>query len=141
VPLRQLPAVSAQYVSLLTDYQLKEQLKNLLATQFEDARVNEVRDTPAISILDEGKVPERRSYPHRLKMTVTAFAVSLFLAVGLSAAAEGIRAGTHAGFSSPESARGLSYVRRRSKLLARFFDLALGADSPQSPSDTKGSDS
>ncbi len=141
VPLRQLPSVSADYVRLLTDYKLKEELKSLLVTQFEDARIKEVRDTPAISVLDEGKVPERKSYPHRLKMMVTAFAVSLFLAVGLSAAAEGIRAGTRAGFSSPESERVLSDVRSRSKLLARFFNLVLGADRPPPPSDTKGSES
>jgi len=140
VPLHQLPEVSARYVQLFTDYRLKEELKGLLVTQFEDARIKEVRDTPAISVLDEGKVPERRSYPQRMKMTAMAFAVSLFLAVGLSAAAEGIRAGTRAGFSGPDSERVLSDVRNRSRLLARFFDLALGADRPQPPSDKKDSE-
>ena len=140
VPLRQLPEAAARYVKLLTDYRLKEELKSLLVTQFEDARIKEVRDTPAISVLDEGKVPERKSYPRRLRMILTAFAVSLFLSVGLSAAAEGIRAGTRAGLGSPESERVLSDVRSRSRLLTRLFDLALGPDRPPPPSGTKGSE-
>jgi len=139
VPLRQLPAVSAEYVGLLTNYRLKGELKGLLVTQFEDARIKEVRDTPAISVLDEGKTPERKSYPRRLRMIVTAFVISLFLAVGLSAAAEGVRNGTRAGLDSPESVTALSDVRNRSPRLARLLDLISGTDPSRPTSNTPGS--
>jgi capsule polysaccharide export protein KpsE/RkpR len=135
IPLHQLPEVAARYVELLTNYRLKQELKSLLMEQYEDARIKEVRDTPAISVLDEGKAPERRSYPRRAKMTLTAFFVSLFLTVCLSAALEGIRAGVRVGLENPESAGFVARLSVESKLLARLF--AFLAGEPRKPSDPK----
>jgi capsule polysaccharide export protein KpsE/RkpR len=137
VPLRQLPGVAARYVQLLADYKLKQELKALLVQQFEEARIKEVRDTPTISILDEGRIPEQRSYPKRTRMTLTAFFVSLIVAVSLAAAFDGIRAGTRAGLESPESSRFLSGISRESKLTARIVAFFTGAPDtthgPKSP--------
>lgn len=126
VPLHQLPEVASRYVELLTNYKLKDELKSLLVEQYEDARINEVRDTPAISVLDEGKPAERRFYPKRAKMTLTAFFVSLFLAVCLSAAFDGMRAGVRVGLENPESAGFVTRLSAESKLMARLFAVLAG---------------
>jgi capsule polysaccharide export protein KpsE/RkpR len=135
VPLHRLPEVASRYVELLTNYKLKEELRSLLVAQYEDARIKEVRDTPAISVLDEGKKPERRSYPKRTRMTLTAFFASLFLAVCLSAAFDGIRAGVRVGLEKPESAGFVARFSVESKLMARFF--AFLAGEPHRTSDPK----
>ena len=130
VPLRQLPEVASRYVQLLTDCRLKQELRSLLIAQYEDARIKEVRDTPALSILDEGKPPERRSYPKRARMTLIAFFGSLFLAICLSTAYDGIRTGARVGLENPESAGFLARLARESKLMARL--LAFLAREPDS---------
>lgn len=140
VPLHRLPDVASRYVDLLTNYKLKQGLKDLLMAQYEDARIKEVRDTPAISILDEGKAPERRSYPKRVRMTVTAFFVGLVLAVCLSAAFDGIRAGARVGIENPESAGFVARLARESKLMARLFALLARESGPASVSKSAPTD-
>jgi capsule polysaccharide export protein KpsE/RkpR len=81
VPFKALPDVAAEYARLLTNYRLKQEVKALLVQQYEQARMAEVRDTPAISILDPPRVPERRSFPKRVRMTLIAFVVSLTVGV------------------------------------------------------------
>jgi tyrosine-protein kinase Etk/Wzc len=135
VPLHQLPEVSAHYVQLLTDYKLKQELKGLLEEQYEQARIKEVRDTPAISVLDEGKVPERRNYPRRTKMALTALFASLVIAVCLAAAFEGIRAGARSGLNNPDSAHFLSRLQLESKLAAKFLEFFTGSGATPPPVD------
>jgi uncharacterized protein involved in exopolysaccharide biosynthesis len=132
VPLNRLPEVSVRYVQLFTDYKLKQGLRGLLVEQYEQARIKEVRDTPAISILDEAKVPERRVYPKRIRMTLTALIVSFILAVCLAAAFDGIRAGTRIGLENPESAGFVSRLPRESKLMARLLAFFTGGSSDES---------
>lgn len=77
VPLKGIPDVAAEYVRRLAEYRTKQELCNLLVQQYEQARITEVRDTPAITVLDAPKVPEERSAPKRTRMTLTAFFLSL----------------------------------------------------------------
>jgi len=84
VPLKGVPEVAAEYAQRLADYRIKEELRALLINQYEQARITEVRDTPAITVLDWPQPPERRSYPRRAAMTLTAFILSL--AAGIVAA-------------------------------------------------------
>jgi uncharacterized protein involved in exopolysaccharide biosynthesis len=81
VPLKNVPAVAAVYAQLLADYRIKEELRALLVSQYEQARIAEVRDTPAITILDWPIPPERRSFPKRIRMTLIAFVLSLLTGV------------------------------------------------------------
>jgi capsule polysaccharide export protein KpsE/RkpR len=141
VPLHELPEVSARYIQLLADYKLKQELKGLLEEQYEQARIKEVRDTPAISVLDEGKVPERRSYPRRIKMTLTALFASLVIAVSLAAAFEGIQAGTRSGLDNQESARFLSRLHQESKLAARVLGFFTRGSSASAPGDPQSGES
>ena len=84
VPLSGVPAVAAEYMRRLGDFELQQELLALLEQQYEQAKITEVRDTPAITVLDPPRVPQRRSFPKRGVMTITAFVISLFTGIMLS---------------------------------------------------------
>ncbi|MEO0108707.1 MAG: Wzz/FepE/Etk N-terminal domain-containing protein, partial [candidate division WOR-3 bacterium] len=77
VPLKGVPDIAAEYMRRLADYKLKQELRALLMEQYEQARILEVRDTPAITVLDPPRVPEKRSHPKRARMTLLALCLSL----------------------------------------------------------------
>ena len=77
IPLKGVPDVAAEYTRRLSNYTLKQELRALLVQQHEQACITEARDTPTITLLDPPKVPERRSYPKRARMTLIALALSL----------------------------------------------------------------
>jgi len=84
VPLKGVPDIAAEYMRLLADYTVKQELRALLLQQYEQARITEVRDTPAITVLDPPKVPEKRSFPKRTRMVAIAFGFSLVAGVAIS---------------------------------------------------------
>ena len=59
----------------------------MLTQQYEMARVQEVKDSPTIQILDYGKVPEKRSKPKRKRIVFlsvfSAMALVVFLVIFL----------------------------------------------------------
>jgi capsule polysaccharide export protein KpsE/RkpR len=79
VPLSGVPDVAAEYARRLMNFRLKEELRSLLLQQYEQARISEVRDTPAITVLDPPRVPEQRSWPKRKNMVLLALVTSLIV--------------------------------------------------------------
>ena len=55
-----------------------------LQRQLDQARVQEVRDTPAITVLDRPNVPVRRDRPHRKQMTLIVMIFGMAMAFGFS---------------------------------------------------------
>lgn len=82
-----LPAVAAEYARRLRDYRVQEEIYALLIQQYEQAKILEARDTPTITVLDYARVPERRSFPKRKMIVISAFLLSflgsVLLAFGL----------------------------------------------------------
>ncbi len=71
---------------LQRDLNLKQQLVNGLAQQYEDARIREVRDTPVITVIEQPSVAARSDRGERLMILVTGTTLALFMAVLLSLA-------------------------------------------------------
>ncbi|HEC79092.1 MAG TPA: hypothetical protein ENI34_08140 [candidate division WOR-3 bacterium] len=65
IPLSELPEVSLEYARLLRDVKVQEAVYELLAQQYEQARIMEVKDTPTVQILDKARIPEKKSSPNR----------------------------------------------------------------------------
>jgi uncharacterized protein involved in exopolysaccharide biosynthesis len=84
VPLKAVPEVAGEYMRLLANYKLQQELYGMLVAQYEQARITEVRDTPEITVLDPPTAPEQRSFPRRTRMTLSAFAVSLIAGLLIS---------------------------------------------------------
>ncbi len=64
--IRKLPLLGLTYSDLYRRTRIQEAVYETLTQQFELAKVQEVKETPSVKILDIAKVPERKSFPPRL---------------------------------------------------------------------------
>lgn len=71
-PTSQLPAASLEYIRRLRDVKYYETLFQLLARQYEMAKVDEAKQGQMIQVVDPALVPERRSWPQRSLLTLGA---------------------------------------------------------------------
>jgi uncharacterized protein involved in exopolysaccharide biosynthesis len=67
-----LPSLETQLGRMIRSYKVQEQLYLLLTAELEQARLNELQDTPTVTILDPAIPPERHSRPRRLAMGLVA---------------------------------------------------------------------
>ena len=68
--IRQLPLLGVQYADLYRRTKIQETVFEALTQQYELAKVQEAKETPAIKVLDPARVPERRSFPPRTNITI-----------------------------------------------------------------------
>lgn len=73
-------------IKLLRDVKYEQMLYELLAKQFEAARLDEAKDGAVLQVLDTAIEPERRARPRVLLMTVLGAGFGLLLAVALALA-------------------------------------------------------
>jgi uncharacterized protein involved in exopolysaccharide biosynthesis len=78
VPTGKVPEAGLEYVRRFRDVKYYETVFELLAKQFEIAKIDEARDTSIVQVLDRALPPERKSRPHRtLIVVVTGLAALL----------------------------------------------------------------
>ncbi len=76
-----LPSLKMEGARLALEVEVQSKLFTLVSAQFEEARIQEARDTPTVTVLDEARPPELRARPKRLLIV----AVSLVAAFALCA--------------------------------------------------------
>jgi tyrosine-protein kinase Etk/Wzc len=81
VPTGKVPAVGLEYVRKYRDVKYRESLYELIAKQYEAARLDEAGDAPLIQTLDKAIVPEKKSRPLRLLIVAIAVVTGLFLSI------------------------------------------------------------
>jgi len=69
-PLRQLPRLAVPYADLYRRVRVQETVYELLTQQYEMARIDEAKDVPVVSVIDSPGVPEKKSFPPRLLLTL-----------------------------------------------------------------------
>jgi capsule polysaccharide export protein KpsE/RkpR len=69
-PLRQLPRLAVPYADLYRQVKVQEAVYELLTQQYELARIEEAKNIPVVSVIDPPGVPEKKSFPHRLLITL-----------------------------------------------------------------------
>lgn len=69
-PLRQLPRLAVPYADLYRRVKVQETVFELLTQQYEMARIEEAKDVPAVNVIDPPGVPEKKSFPPRLLLTL-----------------------------------------------------------------------
>jgi capsule polysaccharide export protein KpsE/RkpR len=69
-PLRQLPRLAVPYADLYRRVRVQETVYELLTQQYEMARVEEAKDVPVVSVIDSPGVPEKKSFPPRILLTL-----------------------------------------------------------------------
>src|SRR6185312_1514298 len=82
--LEKVPGDGLEYVRKLREVKYRETLFELLAKQYEAARIDEARDASVIQTLDKAIAPEKRSWPKRslfvMAVTLFAFLLGILLA-------------------------------------------------------------
>ncbi len=72
-----LPETGLEISRMYRDVRTLEQVYVLLTAQYEQARIDEVRDVTTIEVLDPAVPPEKKAKPLRSMMVMAAFGLSL----------------------------------------------------------------
>jgi tyrosine-protein kinase Etk/Wzc len=84
LPIENVPTAGLEYVRKLREVKYREALFELLAKQYEVAKIDEARDALIVQALDKAVSPERKSGPHRglivISLTMLAFLVAILAA-------------------------------------------------------------
>lgn len=73
LPTSMMPAAGLEYAQKLRDVKYYEAMYEIMARQYEAARIDEAKESPLIQVVDDAVPPERKSAPRR----------SLYILVGL----------------------------------------------------------
>ncbi|MFI5057704.1 MAG: GumC family protein [Candidatus Acidiferrales bacterium] len=101
VPIENVPTVGLEYVRKYRDVQYHEALFQLLAKQYEAAKIDEARDTLFVQQLDKATIPERKSGPHRALIVLSVTFLALLVAILIAYCLESLEsANEHAQFAA-----------------------------------------
>lgn len=105
---RRMPEASLAYVRSLREVAFQEALYELLARQYEAARIDEAKSAPVIQVVDRARPPDHRTGPPRLLIVAGAALLSLLGGVLLVIVQDRCRRVA----ADPETGRKLAIVRR-----------------------------
>src|SRR4029077_2354316 len=80
---RSLPALGVTYADLYREVKLREVVFETLTQQYEMAKIAEAKEIPSVKILDPANLPERKSGPPRLLITLLGVILSFALGTAL----------------------------------------------------------
>ncbi|HYL67629.1 MAG TPA: lipopolysaccharide biosynthesis protein [Candidatus Limnocylindria bacterium] len=80
--LRKLPLLGVTYADLYRRTKVQESVFESLTQEFELAKVEEAKETPSVRVLDPANLPERKSFPPRMLLTL--FGSCLALGCGVA---------------------------------------------------------
>jgi uncharacterized protein involved in exopolysaccharide biosynthesis len=78
--IRDLPLLGVTYTDLYRQTKIEESIYQTLTQQYELAKVQEVKETPSVKVLDVANIPERRSFPPRLLIVSSGTMLSFVIA-------------------------------------------------------------
>ncbi|MGB2677799.1 MAG: GNVR domain-containing protein [Candidatus Acidiferrum sp.] len=79
--IRKLPLLGITYADLYRRTKIEEALYETLTQQYELAKVEEVRETPSVKVLDQAQIPGRKSFPPRTLIIIVCVLLSLAAAM------------------------------------------------------------
>ncbi|MBL0176437.1 MAG: hypothetical protein IPP94_14430 [Ignavibacteria bacterium] len=78
VPFKDVPELGLQYLRLYRDFEIQTKMLQFIIPLYEQARVDEQKNIPAVLVLDRGIPPERKDGPKRMTIGLAALFGSLF---------------------------------------------------------------
>jgi len=81
MPSARIPAVATEFLRKTRDLKYNEKLFEIMAAQYETAKVDEARDSAIVQVIDRAVVPEKKAKPKRRLMVMIAIFTGFFLAV------------------------------------------------------------
>lgn len=83
IPFSKIPDLGKQYVFLTKDLEVYKAIYTLLTQQYEQAKLQEKKDTPTLKLLDKPNLPDKKSKPQRrlivMISAILSFLVSIFI--------------------------------------------------------------
>lgn len=80
IPVSAAPNLGLELARLTRELKIQSTVFELLTQQYEQAKIQEKKDTPTIQILDHPRPPEKKSSPRRTVMALLAGILSFFMA-------------------------------------------------------------
>lgn len=80
VPFKDVPEIGAEYVRRFREFEVQNRMMEFLLPLYEQAKIDEQKDTPVVLELDKAVAPERKSKPRRSLIVLTCMAVALMFA-------------------------------------------------------------
>ncbi|HEX4066871.1 MAG TPA: Wzz/FepE/Etk N-terminal domain-containing protein [Acidobacteriaceae bacterium] len=108
VPKGKVPEAGLEYVRKLRDVKYYETIFEILAKQYEIAKLDEAKEGALVQVVDPAIVPDRKSGPHRLIIVLVATIAGFFLGILLAL----FQAGWQHLREDPEAAPKLALLRR-----------------------------
>ncbi len=85
IPISIAPELGLEFVRISRELKIQETIFELLKQQYEQAKIQEMRDTPTVQVLDVARVPEIKSRPKRVFTALLAgflsFGFTLFFVI------------------------------------------------------------
>lgn len=91
IPKGKVPEAELEYIRKLRDVKYYETVSDLLARQFEIAKVDEARQGSSLQVVDVALTPDHRSFPKRTITVILSALFGVFAACGWCIVAEGWR--------------------------------------------------
>jgi capsule polysaccharide export protein KpsE/RkpR len=86
--IRRLPILGVSYADLLRTTRVQEAVYEALTQQYELAKVEEAKEIPSVKVLDPPFIPDKKSSPHRVLITVVGgamvFAAGIVWVLGMN---------------------------------------------------------
>jgi len=76
-PFSEVPELGIQYARLFREVKLQETLLEFILPQYEQAKIQEAKDTPTVQVLDKAVAPVKRSSPKRMLLVLAAGLISV----------------------------------------------------------------
>jgi tyrosine-protein kinase Etk/Wzc len=91
VPFQKVPEVMMGYVTRYRDLEIQNKILEFVLPLYEQAKVEEKRNSPSVIVLDSALVPERKAKPKVSLYGLLALVISTFVALGFVFSVEGVR--------------------------------------------------
>src|SRR5262249_39940132 len=79
---RQLPLLGVKYLDLYRRTKVDDAVFELLTKEYEIAKIQEAKDNPTAQVLDPALVPDKKSSPHRLIITLAGMLAAFLCSCG-----------------------------------------------------------
>jgi uncharacterized protein involved in exopolysaccharide biosynthesis len=77
VPFKDVPEVGAEYVRRYREFEIQNRMMEFLVPLYEQAKIDEQKDTPVVLVLDRAVPPERKAKPKRSLIVLISAALAL----------------------------------------------------------------
>ena len=79
IPFKQAPELSNKYIKIYRDLEIQYKILEFVQPLYEQAKVEEVRNSPSVLVLDKAYPPDRKTKPKGSIYAMVAFVISLIL--------------------------------------------------------------